>query len=86
MEDTLFALSFIGKMISVFLGGVLFFSCYTIAWKRTLFELDDLEGKKLKQDIYGGNCKLDIGNILAVLFVALHITVAIGYLIWSWLY
>lgn len=85
-EDMLFVLSLMGKFISVFLGMVLFFYCYTTAWKRTLFELDDLGAKGLKHDIYGRNYKLDVGNILAILFVALHFIAAIGYLIWSWLY
>ena len=86
MKDTLFALSSIGKIISVFLGGALFFYFYTVVWKRTLRELDDLQNKKFQQLIYGKKCKLDIGNILAVLFVVLHVIVVIGYLIWSWLY
>ena len=86
MEDTLFALSLIGKFISVFLGISLFFYFYVSLWKRTLFELDDLETKKFQMDTYGRSYKLDIYNILALLFVALHFITAIGYLIWSWLY
>lgn len=85
-EDMLFGLSLMGKIISVLLGGALILYCYTTLWKRALFELDDLEAKGLKHNIYGRNYKLDIGNILAILFVALHFIAAIGYLIWSWLY
>lgn len=86
MEDMLFGLSLMGKVVSVFLGGALCLYCYTVLWKRTLFELDDWKAKGLKHNIYGRNYKLDVGNILAILFVALHFIAAIGYLIWSWLY
>lgn len=86
MEDMLFGLSLMGKVISVFLGISLFFYFYVSLWKKTLFQLNDLETKKFQMDAYGRSCKPDVYNILAMLFVALHFIAAIGYLIWSWLY
>lgn len=85
-EDMLFGLSLMGKFISVFLGISLLCYFYVSLWKKTLFQLDDLETKKFSMDAYGRSYKPDVYNILALLFVALHFIAAIGYLIWSWLY